>query len=630
MTTGQRWRTFLFKPFVFFTILMVLKIYLAHFVIFENESALVPLATGLPSVWLVFCLVELLFPRWKLGAYTIANLLMTSIYFAVIMYYKYFGVIVTYHALQQVNQVTEVKGSVFSLMHPYFLLIYVDIVLIFIALLASKKLRRWRREAAVREGTRTFAAIGVLALVACFCIVWPQRHSMNELVQAQGMGILNYEVYVGFAASKDEPVDVGSITPEAVSQLKGAERPDSPAYWGAAEGKNVIVIQLEAFQNFLIGLQVDGKEITPNLNKLAGESLYFNHFFQQAGQGNTSDAEFVVNTSFLIPQHGAASQVYADRELPSMPRTFGEHGYDTATFHTNNVEFWNRKELYKALDWNRYYDNEFFGDEDTVMFAASDEVLYSKTADELANMQAAGKPFYVQVISMSAHHPFNLPKRKSKMELPERYKDTLVGDYIEAQNYADWALGQFIEQLKSNGVWDNSLVVIYGDHQGLPIYSLTADEKDLMKEIYGREYKVQDMMNIPLILKLPAPAPGEPAVEPKTFEQLGGQSDLFPTIANLTGISLDDHVLFGQDILNTENNVLPERYYLPSGSFLNEDGVFIPGKGYEDGQFETFAGERDEEEQDEGESGATEEQYDQALELLSMSDTYVRSLPKHE
>jgi len=622
MTTGQRWRAFFSKPFVFFTVLMALKIYLAHFVIFENENALMPLVTGLPAIWFVFCLVELVFPKRKLGAYAIANLLMTSVYFAVIMYYKYFGVIVTYHALKQVNQVTEVKGSVFSLMHPYFLLIYVDIVFIFIALISSKKMRAWGRKAAVRERSRYVVAIGVLSLIACFCTVWPNRDSMNEIVQARGMGILNYEVYVAFAASKDEPVDVASITPESVAQLKGVQEPEVPAYWGAAEGKNVIVIQLEAFQNFLIGLDIDGQEITPNLNKLAGESLYFNHFFQQAGQGNTSDAEFVVNTSFLIPPNGAASQVYADKELPSMPRTFGEHGYDTATFHTNDVEFWNRKELYKALDWDRYYDDEFFGDEDTVMFAASDEVLYAKTADELAKMQATGKPFYTQVISMSAHHPFNLPHRKSKMELPERYEDTLVGHYIEAQNYADWALGQFIEKLKASGVWDKSLIVIYGDHQGLPIYSLTSDEKKLMKEIYGREYKVQDMMNIPLILKLPAPAPGEPAAEPKVLEQLGGQSDLFPTIANLAGIPLNDHVVFGQDILNQTSNVLPQRYYLPSGSFMNDEGVFVPGKGFGDGEFETFSGKKGE--------GGDSQQYEQALELLSMSDAYVRSLPKHQ
>src|SRR5690606_19350781 len=99
------------------------------------------------------------------------------------------------------------------------------------------------------------------------------------------------------------------------------------------------------------------------------------------GQGNTSDAEFVVNTSYYIPPRGAAAQVYAGKSLPSLPKLLQAQGYDTATFHTNVVEFWNRGEMYKALGFNRYYDQEFFGEEDTIFFGASDEVLYRMTAE---------------------------------------------------------------------------------------------------------------------------------------------------------------------------------------------------------------------------------------------------------
>ncbi|MGG1313809.1 LTA synthase family protein [Cohnella laeviribosi] len=618
VTARQRIWRLLSKPFVFFSILMALKIYLARFVIFDGGHVWMPLATGIPSVWVAFCLVELLFHKRKLGAYLVVNLILTTVYFAVIMYYKYFGVIVTYHALQQVGQVTEVKSSVFSLLHPYFLLIYVDIVVLFILLLVSRNVRAWGRSLAVREPRSATAAVGVLSLAMCVASIYPYKDGMNEILQAQNMGILNYEAYVAFGASKDETIDSSKVTQEKIREIKGNEAKANPAYWGAAKGKNVIVIQLEAFQNFLIGLKLDGQEITPNLNRLASESLYFPHFYQQVGQGNTSDAEFVVNTSFYIPQHGAASQVYADKELPSMPKTFAENGYETATFHTNDVIFWNRKELYKALGFGKYYDKTFFGEEDPVMFGASDEVLYDKTAAKLGSMQQSGKPFYVQVISMSGHHPFNLPERKYKMKLPDKYEDTLVGDYIRAQNYADFALGQFIDKLKANGVWDNSLVVIYGDHQGLPVYSLTKYEKRLMREIYGREYEAPDMLNIPLIIKLPGQTEG------KVLEQTGGQSDLFPTIANLAGISLADHIHFGQDILNETHNVLPQRYYLPSGSFINDKAVFVPGLDFKDGVVYPFGG---------GEAGkdlVTEEQYKNALELISMSDSYVESLPERK
>lgn len=617
MAIGQRLRSFVSKPFVFFSVLMILKICLAKFVIFDEGSTWASLATGIPSIWLAFCLIELLLPKKKLGTYLVVDLILTSIYFAVIMYYKYFGVIVTYTALQQVNQVTEVKGSVFSLLHPYFLLIYVDVVILFFVLIFSKKARAWGRSLAVRGRTPLYGGLAVLTLAGCIFSIMPNKDSMNEILQAQHMGILNYEVYAAFASSKDAPVDAEKVSQEEIAKLKGGQTPTDPAYWGAAKGKNVIVIQMEAFQNFLLGLSIDGTEITPNMNKLMKDSLYFPHFFQQVGQGNTADAEFVVNTSFYVPRNGAASQEYADKELPSAPRTFAANGYDTATFHTNSLEFWNRKELYPALGWGNYYDKAFFGDEDTVMFAASDEVLYAKTADKLAEMQSAGKPFYTQLISMSGHHPFNIPERKYKMKLPDRFEGTLVGDYIRAQNYADWALGQFIDKLKANGVWDNSLVVVYGDHQGLPIYSLTSGEKKLMKDdIYHRDYGVQDMMNIPLLLKLPGAEH-----EARVVDQVGGQSDIFPTIANLAGISLADHIHFGQDLLNSTGNVLPERYYLPTGSFINDASVFVPGKNFNDGTQHAIDG------NDEDKGEATKEQYDAALKLLSMSDAYVNSLP---
>jgi lipoteichoic acid synthase len=605
------------KPFVFFSLLMVLKIYLAKIVVFDGSSLWLTLATGVPSLWVLFCLIEWLAPRRKFGVYLAVNLILTTIFFAVIMYYKYFGVIVTYHALQQVNQVTEVKGSVFSLLHPYFLFIYSDVVA-FLLLIINRRFRTWGRALAIRESNVLISMIFFLSLAGSVMNVWVQRDSINELKQAENMGILNYEAYAVIASASEEVVDASNVTPEAIAKLKGVQEPVLPMYWGKAQGKNVIILQLEATQNFLINKKIDGQEITPNLNRLSKEHLYFPHFYQQVGQGNTADAEFVVNTSFYIPQHGAASQDYGNLALPSLPKVLKENGYQTATFHTNDVQFWNRKELYKSLGFDHYYDAQFFGDEDIVFFGPSDEVLYDKTADELLKMSQTGKPFYSQIITMSSHHPFNIPERKIRFQLPERYKDTLVGDYIQAQNYADYSLGLFIDKLKKNGLWDQTVLIIYGDHLGLPLYSLDEHEKNLMKEIYLRPYQFSEMLNIPLLLIVPG------ITEAKVMPQTGGQVDLFPTLANLLGISLQNHIHFGQDILNEKNNLLPQRYYLPSGSFVNDKGIFVPGNDYKDGTTYPYDGASS------SKTDSTEDEYNRALELLSLSDSYVSTLPKHD
>jgi len=251
-----------------------------------------------------------------------------------------------------------------------------------------------------------------------------------------------------------------------------------------------------------------------------------------------------------------------------------------------------------------------------VFFGSSDEVLYAKTADQLAQMGASGQPFYAQVISMSGHHPFNIPDEKISFELPDTYDGTLVGDYLQAQHYADAALGQFVERLKSSGLWDNSVIVIYGDHMGLPIYSLSEHEKTLMAEITGRTYRPVEMMNIPLILSVPG------LDDAMTMTETGGQADILPTVANLLGISMGQQIHFGQDLLNQTSNLLPQRYYLPSGSFVNDNGIFVPGDGFADGSFQAF------DDAPADLSDATEDQFNRGLQLLDMSDRYVHSLPK--
>ncbi len=597
---------------------MLLKSYLAWMVIFDDVLPWRPLVAEIPFIWLAFSLIEWFASKRKMAAYMTVNILLTAIFFAAIMYYKYYGVMVTYHALEQVNQVTAVSNSVFSLMDPYYLLIFADIILLFVLLWRSDKVKTWKQKHSKKEKRALASSLFVLSLMLCLVQIMPNRAIMNEIVRAQEMGILNYEAYTIFQNEETELVDAKSINQEEINKLKGLSPVTAPAFEGVAKGKNVILIQMESFQEFLINLKLDGKEVTPVMNKLAQDSLYFPNFFQNVGQGNTSDAEFVVNTSFYIPPRGAATQHYADKQLPSLSRLLKEDGYQSATFHTNVVEFWNREELYKGLGFDHYYDKSFFGEPDKIFFGSSDEVLYSKTAEELKKMNDSGTPFYAQVISMTAHHPFTIPDTKYKMTLPERYEGTFVGDYIRSQNYADYALGLFIDQLKKDGIWDNSLVVVYGDHLGLPIYSLDNDDKELMKEIYGREYVSSDMINIPLMIH------GEGYLQPEVMEQIGGQVDILPTIANLMGNSMKEQLHFGQDLLNQKDtNLLPERYYLPSGTFINNTTLFIPGNAFEDGSLYPLPG------RTEAETAASEKEFNRALKLLHLSDSYLRQLPEH-
>lgn len=619
MSVGDQ-RTLSIRSILFFSLIMLAKSYFAWFYLFEDGPTWTTWLKEIPCVLLVFCLIEWFATKRKLAIYIIVNLLITVLFFSLIVYHNHFGIIATSQVLGQAKQVGAVKKSIFAVLHPSYLLLFLDLVIIaFYVIFRRNKARGWIKSMSHPSNRKVVAAMFCISILICSLNIFPNRASMNETVKAEQMGILNYEAYALLADEEEEKIEFSEITQAAIDETKGITHPLNPALFGAAKGKNLIIIQMESFQNFLIHLSIDGQEITPNLNRLADSSYYFPRFYQQVGQGNTSDAEFMVNTSFYVPSDGAATQMYAPKELPSLPKLLQARGYDTATFHTNEVDFWNRGDLYAALGFDRYYDKEFFGEEDPVFYGASDEVLYMKTAAELARMNQSEQPFYAHVVSMSAHNPFSIPESKHKMSLPERFEGTLVGDYIRAQNYADYALGLFIEELKRSGVWEESLVILYGDHRGLPLFSLEDDDMALLEEIFGHEYKERDMINIPLIIS------SSEMTTPSVMKQLGGQVDILPTVCNLLGVSLDDHIHFGQDLLNHPNsNLLPERYYLPTGSFVNNSELFMSGSGFEDGEHFSLDGDETKPPQ------STEDEFHRALELLRMSDSYVTQLPDRE
>lgn len=607
------------KPFLVFSFILLLKSAVAWFVVFSDGPSWSTLLTEIPFFFIVFGLIEWLASKRKFLYYMIANLFISIIYFAVLMYYKYYGVIATYHALEQADKVTKVGESTYSLLDPYYLFIFVDIIVFMCFMFRPKYIAKWKDRGMNRRMNRT-ALFGIISVSLALCVfnIWPNHASMNENKKAESMGILNYEVYTIFADSteKEEIIDSKEISQQTINETKGITEPTSPQYWAAAKGKNLIVVQMESFQNFLIGLTIDGQEITPNLNKLVKNELYFNNFYTNAGQGTTSDAEFVVNTSLYVPHHEVAtSSDYMTKTLPSLPKLMKENGYETATFHTNSVEFWNRKTLYNVLGFDKYYDQAFFGDDDHIAFGASDEVLFAKTVPELAKMDAQEDPFYAMVISMSAHHPFKMPESKFKMKLPKRYEGTLVGDYIQAQNYADYAMGQFLDELKSSGLWDDSLIVFYGDHQGVSLYSLDGNEKSLMEEMVGHEYGYTDMFNVPFIVH--APGISQPAV----YSQTGGQVDILPTVANLLGVSTQNQIHFGEDLMNQNTNLLPVRHFLPTGSFINDTNMFLTGVSFDDGTNYNLINDI------ETDGGSTKEQFDAVQRLLNMSNSYIKQLP---
>lgn len=592
------------------------------------------IAADIAPVLLLMGVLALITPvRMRKAVFWSFNGLLSLLFFAASVYFNHFGSVPTYLALYELNQVFQVKESVESTIELIDYLFFADLIIMIIYLL----FRRWkngpvqqhRGSQSSRRARRVYLVALLVAIIGGGSLsaysIDSARGITNELVQAESAGFLNYEVVAAIKAQEDNGlIGTGDIN-ETIAKVEALEAGypykdiagGLPEYFGSQKGKNVIVIQMEAFQNFPLHQSLDGQELTPVLNGLAGEGFYFPHVFQQVGPGNTSDAEFMSNTSVYPIATLAMSTGFGDRELPGLPRLLRDKGYEAYTFHVNKVGFWNRNELYPALGFNGYYDKGYFKNDHFNAFGASDEQLYATAVEKLAALQKKGTPFYAQLVTASSHHPFQIPDSFKKIKVPENLQGTMLGNYLTAVNYTDYAVGTLIDGLKQQGMWDDTVLVLYGDHFGLQPKEVPAEQ---VEEALGTPYDDRiSRFNIPLIIHVPGMEQGQ------VVERTGGQLDVLPTVANLLGVSLKDEgfTAFGHDLLNIDSNVVGMRYYLPTGSFFNDEVMFVPGKSFADGEaisLDTYEPVED--------FSKYQTDYDYILKLMGLSDEYVKLLPQ--
>jgi lipoteichoic acid synthase len=621
-----QWKAWGKSLFLLTILLLLAKLVILRYFLFQ-EIQFIHIIYDFTAIVILTAIIELLIPiRIKKYAYWDLNILVSVILFAATLYYQHFGSVATYTTLQQLHQLLQIKSSVKSTIEPVDFVYFIDLILAFPLSFYLKKYKGYP----LQSKSLWKPAIALMALL-CFGISWMSikggQSISNELKRAEYQGFLNYQADVIWNGVKENPTAATMSLADAKTQIHEAKASSPykdpiatktpPQLFASEKGKNLIVVQMEAFQNFPIHLTLNGQEITPVLNKLADESYYFPHVFQQIGQGNTSDAEFMSNTSLYPTGTVAMSTGFGDRAMPSLPKLLQNLNYQADTFHVNDVSFWDRIKLYPALNFDHYYDKPFYVNDHFNSFGASDENLYKEGMTILTDLQTKNKPFYAQFVTVSSHFPFTIPQERKRITVQDSIKGTQLDDYVTAINYTDYALGTFIDQLKASGLWDNSIFVAYGDHFGLQPQD---NDPKVTSDALGINYDpLISKMNIPLFIHVPGQTKGQ------VINQVGGQLDIMPTIANLMGISLKDNkfVHFGHDLLNITHNVLGERYYMPTGSFFNDEIMFVPGKGFDDGKatsLETFQPVTDIEKY--------RADYDYILKLMQSSDEYVKALPK--
>ncbi|WP_052307790.1 LTA synthase family protein [Bacillus timonensis] len=601
--------------FILFLLIFLTKILMIRYFLYKDFDILRLLLTEISPVILVMVLIEFIIRKGRLWAYLFLNLVLSTFLFSVVIYFSYFSTLPSYYDLTQLDQVGSVSESIFLLVRPIHFLFFADFLLIPFLI--------WKNKLVSQQ--RAFNKVGLTILLALSLVVSGVNLFLgkdDDIIDptsiAQGRGMLHYQILEIYQGLNQKQVDT-HFTTEDILEVKGAKRinPTEFEYFGAAKDRNLILIQVESMQDFLLNLEIDGVEITPNLNALLTDSFHFSNVFQQIGAGNTSDAEFLVNTSLYPLGKQAVSKTLVDKKFPSLPRVLKDNGYVTTTFHADEITYWNRNTLYPSLGFDKFYDDHYFGEEDIVGFGSSDEVLFTGTLKALMEMQDKNQRFYAHVLTLTSHTPFEIPEEKIGIDLPKEFDGTLVGNYLKSMNYTDRALGEFIKGLKQSGLWENSIIALYGDHSGLHGKLMMSKDTKLMKErVLGHGYSLVDRFNIPFVLTIPGVTHGE------EITRIGGQIDIMPTLANVLGVSLEDQKIFGQDLLNYDTNLLGMRYYLPTGSYIDDDVLFVPKTRQRNARTYNLITKQITDAKDD-----YVDKYNAMLQLYEWSDAYLHGLP---
>jgi phosphoglycerol transferase MdoB-like AlkP superfamily enzyme len=285
-----------------------------------------------------------------------------------------------------------------------------------------------------------------------------------------------------------------------------------------------------------------------------------------------------MNTSLLPPPNRAASVAYADRAIPSLPKALRKAGYRAVTMHANDIAFWNRRELYSALGFDTYYDKAQFGEDDKMYRGASDGVFFDKAEGFIENELRFGQPLYVELVTLSSHAPYRgVPYDRQPLQLKKRWQGSRAGDWLGSLSYTDEAVGEFIDWLKRTGMYDTSVVIVYGDHTAIKDLELEGADLEIVQELLGRQYTEADRQRIPLLIHLPG------QTEPRVIDSPVGQVDIAPTIADLLGVDLSETPHLGRSAFVNSNPFLVTRSYFPPGSFIDAQVLFMPGMSFADG-----------------------------------------------
>lgn len=527
-------------------------------------------------------ILSLVFSRraraWPLFA---MGLLGTLIVLADLIYFRFFGDMLSVAVLSAIGQTPRVIATIRSLFTARLLWLLVDLP--FAAWLMSRLRATWAfdRRPSKRPWLQTVAA-GVLLSGAGVALGAPRviaaaeldRVFRNRAVMEQ-LGPFGFHVYdiVTFTRATlfRAPATEGEINWLArwFADRAPLRTGEGTRYFGSARGKNLIVIQVESLQDFMVDYRVAGQDVMPHLRRSAADSWRFANVTDQTNEGRTSDAEFTTMVSLLPLDHGAVSFRFPENAYAAFPSVLAARGYQTSSAVAFEAGFWNRRVMHPRYGFSHSFFEPDFTMTEQVGWGLNDRDFLQQMVPKL---QQERQPFCAWLITLSLHHPFDsFPDGFKTLKLGA-LEGTPFGNYLHAMHFFDQALEDFKTSLARAGLLDDSVLVVFGDHDA----GFTRDVAMSRNIGIGADdvsWALAD--RIPLFVRVPGVTDLE-STQPKQIDTPAGQTDLAPTLLSLLGVEPRALPYLGRNLLGDPGDVPVVR---PFGDWLDREHIMVARGG---------------------------------------------------
>lgn len=566
----------------------------------DNLFSIVPILSSVALVTLVLSFVYLFKKEFSKKLYLISiTVFLTLLCIINSSYYNYFSSYTSISQLVTTKYLGEVKDSLITVVKLRDF-IYLVLPTILIAYILKTKYRFSNT-----KNFKNFLKVNNLTVICTVLFALnlkPVDYSRlvkqwNRIYLVEKFGLYVYHVNDVFQSVEPKLIAIfGYDKAKRNFNDYYAKRTDVQSYTNEYtnifKGKNLISIHGESIQKFVINLKINGKEVTPNLNRLVKEGMYFSNYYSQVSVGTSSDSEFTINTSLMPAKVGVAFVSYFDREYVTIPKLFKSLGYYNMSFHANKGDFWNRNSMYKSLGYDKFYDQKAFNIDETIGLGLSDKSFFRQLTPILKKENDNHQNFYATLIMLTNHTPFPDISSYSKDPLDLKMyvtengetkaypylEGTVLGRYLQSVHYADEALGELMEHLETNGLLENTVLMFYGDHDARLSSSeykrfynydykndKTLDETDPNYKKYGY-YEHELNRSVPFFFW----SKNDNQKINKTITNVMGAYDILPTLGNMFGFY--NKYALGSDIFNTNNDntvIFPNGNYVTNKIYYN-------------------------------------------------------------